>query len=76
MIYRVFREIGAAQKIRTQLKFVVQRFVYDRAPPPTIEKLWSKSVAMHTYGVSVCHAYTKSQLNGPEKEPMNKEVGK
>ena len=29
-----------------------QRFVCDRATPPIIEKLRSKGVAMHAYGVS------------------------
>ena len=30
----------------------IQRFVCDRATPPIIEKLRSKGVAMHAYGVS------------------------
>ena len=30
----------------------IQRFVYDRTTPPIIEKLQSKGVAMHAYGVS------------------------
>ena len=30
----------------------IQRFVCDRATPPIIEKLRSKGIAMHTYGVS------------------------
>ena len=42
----------------------LQSFVCDRAPPPTMEKLRSKGVAMHVYGVSVYYTYTGSQLNG------------
>ena len=30
----------------------IQRFVCDRTTPPIIEKLRSKGVAMHAYGVS------------------------
>ena len=43
----------------------LQRFVCDRTTPPIIEKLRSKGIAMHAYGVSVYYAYTGSQLNGP-----------
>ena len=43
----------------------LQCFVCDCVTPPIIEKLRSKGVAMHTYGVSVYDAYTGSQLNGP-----------
>ena len=32
--------------------------------PPIIEKLWSKGVSMHIYGISVYYTYTGSQLNG------------
>ena len=39
-------------------------FVCDRATPPIIEKLRTKGVAMHAYGVSVYYAYTGNQLNG------------
>ena len=31
----------------------LERFICDRATPPTIEKLRSKGVAMYAYGVSV-----------------------
>ena len=39
---------------RSTVLFVVEieRFVCDRATPPIIEKLQSKGVAMHAYGVS------------------------
>ena len=43
----------------------LQCFVCDRATPLIIEKMRSKVVAMHAYGVSVYYAYTGSQLNGP-----------
>ena len=42
-----------------------QRFVCDRTTPTIIEKVQSKGIAMHTYGVSVNDVYTGSQLNGP-----------
>ena len=29
----------------------IQRFVYNRITPPIIEKLRSKGIAMHTYGI-------------------------
>ena len=38
--------------VRLVMEIHVQRFVCDRATPPIIEKLWSKGVAMHAYGVS------------------------
>ena len=34
----------------------IESFVGDRATPPTIEKLRSKGIAMHAYGVSVYYA--------------------
>ena len=48
-------------------RFVVeiQCFVCDRATPPIIEKLWSKGVAMHAYGVSAYYTSPRNQLNGP-----------
>ena len=36
----------------------LQRFVCDRATPPIIDKLWSKGVAMHAYGI-----YTYTGIN-------------
>ena len=30
-----------------------------------IEKLWSKEVVMHAFGISICYAYIGSQLNEP-----------
>ena len=37
---------------RLRASLEIQRFVCDRATPPIIEKLRSKGVAMHAYGVS------------------------
>ena len=34
----------------------IQHLVCDRATPPIIEKLLSKGVAMHAYGVSAYYA--------------------
>ena len=45
--------------------FFSENRVCNHATPPIIEKLPSKGVAMHPYGVSVHYAYTASQLNGP-----------
>ena len=49
------------------VRFVVdiQRFVCDRTTPLIIEKLRSKDVAMHTYGVYAYYAWPGNQLNGP-----------
>ena len=41
------------------------RAICDHTTPPTIEKFWSKGVAMYAYGVSVYYAYTGCLLNGP-----------
>ena len=43
---------------RATVHFIVeiQCFVCDRITPPTIEKLRSKGVAMHVYGVSAYYA--------------------
>ena len=38
------------------LRCEIQRFICDRATPPIIEKLPSKGVAMHAYGVSAYYA--------------------
>ena len=40
----------------------LQCFVCDRATLPIIEKLQSKGIAMHAYGVSVYYTYNGSQL--------------
>ena len=44
-------------QVSDRLRFVkIQRFVCDCATPPIIEKLQSKGVAMHAYGVSAYYA--------------------
>ena len=45
----------------------IQHFVCDRATIPIIEKLQSKGVGMHAYGISACYTQTGNQLNGPGK---------
>ena len=56
------RFIDEIQLLRSSLRpiarFVVeiQCFVCDRATPPIMEKLRSKGVAMHAYGVSAYYA--------------------
>ena len=63
------RHMGLFVKVelRPTVHFAVeiQRFACDRATPPIIEKLWSKCVAMHAYGVSAYYAQCGNQLNGP-----------
>ena len=56
--------------LRPIARFVVeiQRFVCDRAP--IIEKLRSKGVAMHAYGVSAYYALPGNQLNGPGRSRL------
>ena len=51
----------------------LQSFVCDRATPPTIEKIRSKGIVMHAYGVSVYYAYTGSHLNGPGWKPTSED---
>ena len=49
-----YHRANSRSSSRSIMRFVVeiQRFVCDRATPPIIEKLRSKGVAMHAYGVS------------------------
>ena len=51
-------ELTRVQVLPPIVRFVVeiQRFVCNRATPPIIEKLRSKGVAMHAYGVSAYYA--------------------
>ena len=41
----------------------IQCFVCDRATPPIIEKLWSKGVAIHAYGVSAYCTTRDPEIN-------------
>ena len=51
---KLYHRANPRSSFRATVLFVVeiQRFVYDRATPPIIEKLRSKGVAMHAEGVS------------------------
>ena len=54
MVDKLYHRINPRSSLRPIAHFVVeiQRFVCDRATPQIIEKLRSKGVAMHAYGVS------------------------
>ena len=54
MVDKLYHRANPRSSFRPTVRFVVeiQRFVCDHATPPIIEKLWSKGVAMHAYGVS------------------------
>ena len=58
MVDELLHRANPCSGLRPIARFVVeiQRFVCDRDTPPIIEKLRSKGVAMHTYGVSVYYA--------------------
>ena len=66
---KLFHRANSRSNLRLTARFAeeLQHFVCDRTITPTIEKLLSKGIAMHTYGVSIYYAYTGSQLNGPRK---------
>ena len=67
MVDKLYHRANSHSSPRLIARFTeeLQCFVCDRATPPVIEKLQSKGIAMHTYGVWVYYAYTGSQLNGP-----------
>ena len=54
MVDKLYHRANPRSCFRSTVRFVVeiQRFVCDHATPPIIEKLRSKGVAMHAYGVS------------------------
>ena len=54
MVDKIYHRGYPRSSLRPIAHFVVeiQCFVCNRATPPIIEKLRSKGVAMHTYGVS------------------------
>ena len=58
MVDKLYHRADPCSSLRLIAHFVVeiQRFVCDRATPPIIEKLRSKGVAMHAYGVSAYYA--------------------
>ena len=55
---KLYHRANPCSSFRVTVRFVVeiQRFVCDYATPPIIEKLLSKGVAMHVYGVSAYYA--------------------
>ena len=68
MVDKPYRRVNSRSSPRPIVCFAeeLQRFVCNHTTPPNIEKLQSKGVAMHAYGVSVYYAYTGSQLNDIE----------
>ena len=58
MIDKLKHRANLRSSLRPFAHFVVEieHFVCDHATPPTIEKLRSKGVAMHGYGVSAYYA--------------------
>ena len=58
MVDKLYYRANPHLSFRPIAHFVVeiQRFVCDHATPPIIDKLRSKGVAMHTYGVSTYYA--------------------
>ena len=53
----------------------IQRFVCDHAKPPIIEKLRSKGVAMHVYGVSAYYpTVTQKSIKWTWAEPFEMNV--
>ena len=54
MVDKLYHRANPRSSFRPIMCFIVeiQRFAYDRTTPPTIEKLQSKGIAMHAYGVS------------------------
>ena len=67
MIDKLYHRANLGSSLRPIVCLVVeiQRFLCDRATPPTIEKLPSKGVAMHAYGFSAYYRDPENQLNGP-----------
>ena len=59
MVDLLYHRANPRSCLRTIACFIVeiQRFVCDCVTPPIIEKLWSKGVAMHAYGVSTYYVY-------------------
>ena len=58
MVDKLYHRANPCSSLRPIARFVVEieYFVCDRATPPIIEKLRSKGVAMHAYGVSAYYA--------------------
>ena len=58
MFDKLYHRANLRSSLRPIARFVVeiQRFVCDHATHSIVEKLWSKGVAMHAYGVSAYYA--------------------
>ena len=58
MVDKLYHRANTRSSFRPTVRFVmeIQRFVCDCTTPPIIEKLRSKGVAMHVYGVSAYYA--------------------
>ena len=58
MVDKLYHRANPRSSFRPIARFVVeiQHFICDRATLPIIEKLQSKGVAMHAYGVSAYYA--------------------
>ena len=58
MVDKVYHKANLRSSFRLIARFIVeiQCFVCDRATPPIIQKLLSKGVGMHAYGVSAYYA--------------------
>ena len=64
MVNKLYHRANLHSSFRPIVRFVVeiQCFVCDCTTPPIIEKLQSKGIAMHAYGVSAYHVWTRNQL--------------
>ena len=58
MIDKIYHRANLRSSFKPIVLFVVeiQCFVCDRATPPIIEKLQSKGITMHAYGISAYYA--------------------
>ena len=58
MVDELYDRANLRSSLRPTPRFVVeiQRFVCDCATPPIIQKLQSKGITMHAYGVSAYYA--------------------
>ena len=65
IVDKLYHRANPRSSFRPIARFVVeiQCLVCDCATPPIIEKLRSKGIAMHAYGVSAYYAWTRNQLN-------------
>ena len=58
MVDKLYHRANPRSSFGPTMRFIaeIQRFVCDHTTPPIIEKLRSKGVAMHAYGVSTYYA--------------------